>query len=317
MSPAVLHLLLRRAGQAAGVAVLVTLACFLAVRSLPGDIAYRIAAGRYGYDRVDAESAEAVRRTLGLDESAATQFATWLGDLVRLDLGQSLVTGAQVSAEVGHALGGSLRLAAVALALALVAGVLLGVAAAPRPAGALDRVTDALVAFGRSIPPFLLGLALIVVFSVHLGLLPSAGHGTTSSVLLPAATLAIGLAGPFAAVTRDAVREVRAAAYVRFARTRGLGERSVTLRHVLRNAGTTVVAYVGVQAIVLIEGVIVVESLFSWPGLGHLLVHAVFWRDIPVLQGTALAITVLVVALSTLVDVATLALDPRPRKAAA
>ena len=231
-APAVLSLLARRTAQAAGVAVLVTLACFLAVRALPGDIAYRIAAGRYGYDRVDAASADAVRRALGLDESAAAQFGSWLGDLLRLDLGQSLVTGAQVSAEVGHALSGSVRLAAVALLLALAAGVALGVASAARPTGPLDRLTDALVAFGRSIPPFLLGLGLIVVFSVQLGVLPAAGHGTSSSILLPAATLAAGLAGPFAAITRDAVREVRGSAHVRFARTRGL-----TTAELLRSAG--------------------------------------------------------------------------------
>lgn len=316
-TPAVLSVLARRAAQALGVAVVVTLACFATVQSLPGDIAFRIAAGRYGYDRVSAESAEAVRRTLGLDEPALAQLGRWFLDLAQLDFGHSLISGASVLGEVGHALTGSLQLAAVSLLLALALGSVLGTAAARRPGGAFDRLTDGWVALSRSVSPFLLGLALILVFSVHLGWLPAAGHGERTSVLLPAATLAAGLSGPFARVTRDAVVQVRSAPHVRFARSRGLRDRAVTLRHVLRNAGTPVVAYVGVQALVLIEGVIVVESLFAWPGLGHLLVHAVFWRDIPVLQGTALALALLVVTLSALVDLAALALDPRPRKATA
>lgn len=316
-APAVVSVLSRRTAQAAGVAVVVTLACFATVQVLPGDIAYRIAAGRYGYDQVDAESAEAVRRSLGLDQPAIAQLGQWFLDLLQLDLGQSLITGAGVIDEVGHGLLGSVQLAATALILAVALGGVLGTAAARRPGGTLDRLTNAWVALSRSVPPFLLGLGMILVFSVHLGWLPAAGHGEHTSVLLPAATLAAGLSGPFARVTRDAVVQVRTSPHVRFARSRGLSDRAVTLRHVLRNAGTPIVAYVGVQALVLIEGVIVVESLFSWPGLGHLLVHAVFWRDIPVLQGTALALALLVVLLSALVDLATLALDPRPRKATA
>ena len=312
MSP-VLSVLSRRAAQAAGVAVVVTIACFATVQVLPGDIAYRIAAGRYGYDRVSADSAEAVRRTLGLDQPAVVQLGHWFTDLLRLDFGESLITGAGVLDEVRHGLVSSIQLAGVALVLAVALGGLLGVAAARRPGGILDRLTDAWVALSRSVPPFLLGLALILVFSVQLGWLPAAGHGESTSVLLPAVTLAAGLSGPFARVTRDAVVQVRTSPHVRFARSRGLRDRAVTVRHVLRNAATPVVAYVGVQALVLIEGVIVVESLFAWPGLGHLLVHAVFWRDIPVLQGTALALALLVVVLSALVDLATLALDPRPR----
>lgn len=312
-APAVASVLLRRASQAAGVAVVVTLACFATVQVLPGDIAYRIAAGRYGYDRVSAESAKAVRRSLGLDQPALVQLGHWFLDLVQLDLGRSLITDASVLAEVRHGLVGSVQLAGVALVLAVALGALLGVAAARRPGGVLDRLTDAWIALSRSVPPFLLGLALILVFSVQLGWLPAAGHGESTSVLLPAATLAAGLSGPFARVTRDAVVQVRSSPHVGFARSRGLRDRAVTVRHVLRNAATPVVAYVGVQALVLIEGVIVVESLFAWPGLGHLLVHAVFWRDVPVLQGTALALALLVVVLSALVDLATLALDPRPR----
>ena len=131
--------------------------------------------------------------------------------------------------------------------------------------------------------------------------------------MLPAVTLAVGLSGLFARVTRDAVVQIRQSDYVRFAATKGLGERLVFLRHVLRNAGVTLIAYIGVQMLILIEGVVVVESLFAWPGLGHALVHAIFWRDIPMIQATALALALLVVVLNTVVDLGALALDPRPR----
>ena len=287
----------RRGAQAVGVAVLVSALCFLVVRRLPGDAAYRIAAGRYGYDLVDQQTAESVRAELGLDRPAWQQLGGWLLDLFQLDLGRSLVTQRPVTDEVGYYLLGTLQLTAVALLFATAVGGAAGVLAARRPGGVLDRVTTTWVAGVRAVPPFLLGLLLVVVFSAQLGLLPAVGHGSASSIVLPALTLGIGLSGLVARVTRDAVVEVRASDYVRFAQTKGLAERWVLLRHVVRNAAVVLVPYLGVQAVLLIEGVVVVESLFSWQGLGHALVHAVFWRDVPVLQATALVLALLIVAI--------------------
>lgn len=310
------RLLAGRALQAVGVAVVVSALCFLVVLRLPGDIAYRIAAGRYGYDLVDAEAADGIRAELGLDEPAWQRFGHWLSDLARLDFGDSLVTHRPVLEDVGYYLGGTLQLAGAALLLAVLIGASAGTLAAQRPGGVVDRVTDVWVATVRALPPFLLGLLLVLLLSVHLGLLPAVGHGGSTTIVLPALTLAIGLSGLIARVTRDAVVEVRSSDYVRFARTKGLPERLVLARHVARNAGTLVVPYLGVQAVVLVEGVVVVESLFSWQGLGHALVHAVFWRDIPVLQASALVLALLIVAVNTVVDVAVLWLDPRPRRSA-
>ena len=307
-------ILLRRAGQAVGVAVLVSVLCFLIVRRLPGDAAYRIAAGRYGYDLVDQQSADAVREELGLDRPAWQQLGGWLLDLVQLDLGRSLVTSRPVAEEVGYYLVGTLQLAGAAFVLALVLGGAVGTAAARRPGGPLDRLTGAWVAGVRAVPPFLLGLLLVLLLSVHLGVLPAVGHGGAATIVLPALTLAAGLSGLVARVTRDAVVEVQQSEHVRFARTKGLPERRVLVRHVLRNAAATVVPYLGVQAVLLIEGVVVVESLFAWQGLGHALVHAVFWRDVPVLQATALVLALLIVVLNTAVDLAVRWLDPRPRE---
>lgn len=312
VGPAV-RVLRQRAIQAAAVVLLVSTACFAIVQSLPGDIAFRIAAGRYGYDQVTAASADTVRAELGLDRPAWQQLLDWLGNLMTLDLGTSLVTGASIAGELGLYLSSSLQLAAAALALALAAGATVGALAAARPGGILDRITTLWVSAARALPPFLLGLVLILLFSVHLGVLPAAGHGEASNIVLPAATLAVGLSGLFARVTRDTVVQIRQSEYVGFAATKGLGERLVFLRHVLRNTGVTLIAYLGVQMLILIEGVVVVESLFAWPGLGHALVHAIFWRDIPMIQATALALALLVVVLNTVVDFGSLALDPRPR----
>ncbi|GGC54958.1 ABC transporter permease [Hoyosella rhizosphaerae] len=307
-------ILLRRLAQAVSVAIFVSVLCFFMVRQLPGDLAYRIAAGRYGYDLVDSRSAEAVRQELGLDRPVLTQLRDWLLSVAQFDLGQSLVTARPVTSEISYYLLGTLQLTAVALTLAIAIGVAVGVFAARHPGGVVDRITDVWVAAVRALPPFLLGLLLITVFSVQLGLLPAVGHGSATSIVLPAATLAVGLSGLFARVTRDAVVEVQTSEYAQFARTKGLSERLVLVRHVARNAGVLVVPYIGAQALVLIEGVVVVESLFGWQGLGHALVHAVFWRDIPMLQATVLTLALIVVAINTVVDVTMARLDPRPRR---
>lgn len=304
--------LVRRGAQAVGVALLVATLCFLIVRQLPGDAAFRIAAGRYGYDLVDQQAADAVRAELGLDRPAWRQLADWVLALGQGDLGNSLVTSAPVAQEVGYYLLGTLQLGAVALLLAVALGGALGIAAARRPDGLVDRAVDGWVASVRALPPFLLGLLLVLLFSVHLGWLPAVGHGGVS-IVLPAGTLAIGLSGLFARVTRDAVVEIQRSEHVRFAGTKGLSARLVLVRHVLRNAGVLLVPYIGVQAVTLIEGVVVVESLFGWQGLGHALVHAVFWRDVPVLQAAALVLALLVVGINTIVDLVVLWLDPRPR----
>lgn len=306
--------LARRGAQAVGVALLVSTLCFLVVQRLPGDAAYRIAAGRYGYDLVDRATADAVRSELGLDRPAWQQLGAWLGDLLQLDLGRSLVTSRPVLEEVGYYLLGTLQLAAASLALAVVLGAVIGVLAARRPGAIADRLATAWVAGVRAVPPFLLGLLLVVVLSAQLGLLPAVGHGSASSIVLPALTLGLGLSGLVARVTRDAIVEVQASDHVAFARMKGLSERRILVSHVVRNAAVVLVPYLGVQAVVLIEGVVVVESLFAWQGLGHALVHAVFWRDVPVLQATALVLALLIVTINTLVDLAVLWLDPRPRR---
>lgn len=307
------RLLLSRLFQAGLVAWLVGTLTFILTRSLPGDMAYRIAAGRYGHDMVDGAAAEAVRAELALDQPAAGAYFSWLWDLLQLDLGRSLVSGAPVIQELSHQLGHSLSLAIFAVLLSLLIGPPLGLVAGLKPRGVLDRVSEVAANVLRALPPFAVGLLLIMLFAVTLGWLPVAGHESALHYILPALTLALGLAAVSSRVARNAMADVSHSAFYAFSRTKGLNAHQSFMRHGLRNAAVPVVAYLGVQFVYLIEGVVVVETLFAWPGIGHALVHAIVARDVPMIQGTALVMGLLFVMLNTAVDIACHFLDPRRR----
>jgi peptide/nickel transport system permease protein len=301
--------------QALMVAVLVGALTFLLMTLLPGDAAYRIAAGRYGYDMVNSAAAEAVRAELGLDQPVAWRLLAWVGDLLTLDLGTSLVSGTAVSDIIVHEVGSSVRLALGAVLLSFVIGPPLGVLAGLRPGGWLDRGLLLLSTGTRAIPHFVLGVILVLVFAVSLAILPSAGHGTWAHAVLPTFTLALGLAAVSSRVARDATVGVASSAFYAFGRLKGLGATRAFMRHGLRNIGVPVVTYLGVQLVYLIEGVVVVETLFAWPGIGHGLVHAIVQRDLPMVQGAALAMGLMFVVLNTCVDLANHLIDPRRRAA--
>jgi len=309
------RLLAFRLLQAGLVALLVGGLTFLFMNLLPGDAAYRIAAGRYGYDLVDTAAAEAVRAELNLDQPLLWRFVTWIGDLLTLDLGHSLVSGKPVMDVVAHELGSSIRLALGAVCLSLLMGPPLGVVAGLRPGSLLDRGLLVLTTAIRALPQFVLGVIFVLLFAISWQLFPAAGHGTFWHSVLPTLTLALGLAAVSSRVARDATVEVAASAYYSFGRLKGLRGTGVFLRHGLRNIGVPVVTYLGVQLVYLIEGVVVVETLFAWPGIGHGLVHAIVQRDVPMVQGTALAMGLLFVILNTLVDLANHLIDPRGRNA--
>lgn len=304
---------LHRTLQALLVAVTVGTITFVIANMLPGDAAFRIAAGRYGYDIVDGAAADAVRRELGLDRSAFAIYLDWLWSLLRFDLGPSLVSGEPVIHEIAHQLGYSIVLALAAIALSLVIGAPLGVIAGIRPGGLIDRALLVAASGLRALPQFVVGLLLIMTLSVWLGLAPAGGHGEPQHVILPALAIALGLAAVSSRVARDATAAVIASPYYVFARAKGLNERQAFLRHGLRNIGVPVVSYLGVQLVYLVEGVIVVETLFGWPGIGHALVHAIFARDVPMIQGTALVLGLMFVALNALIDIACAIIDPRER----
>jgi len=303
----------RRLTQAVLVALVVSTVSFFMMRALPGDPAFRIAAARYGEDLVSAAAADQVRTELGLDQPWPRALGDWMARSVRFDLGVSFVTGAPVIREIQEQLGHTLVLSAVAMGASLLVGPVLGAFIGWRAGSRLDRVVRLGTVLVKAVPSFLLGVVFVMAFSIQFASLPAAGHADATSVILPALTLAVGLVAGSCRITRDAMHRVRDSEYFMFARTKGLSERDTFLHHAVRNAAAPVVAYLGVQLVFLIEGVIAVETLFAWPGIGHALVHAVFGRDIPMIQGTALVMALMFVSLNAMIDVATLAIDPRRR----
>lgn len=306
-------LLLSRLYQALFVAWSVGTLTFILMRMIPGDIAYRIAAGRYGYDYVNEQAALAVRAELGLDRSGVELYLSWLWDLLHFNLGHSLVSGEPIVDALSHQLGHSLLLAGAATLLSLCLAIPLGIYCGRR----VNQWSDHLALFGsiivRAQPVFLIGLVLILIFSLHLNLLPVAGFGRLEHVILPACALACSLAAMSNRMIRNATHQVIHSSYFQFARLKGLTESQAFQRHAHKNIALPVIAFVGIQAVGLVEGIVMIESLFSWPGIGHALSHAIFQRDIPMIQGAALIMGLLFVFLNTLVDVAQYYLDPRQR----
>lgn len=295
--------------------VVIGIISFVMMQALPGDAAFRIAAGRYGYDVMDAQAAAAVRLELGLDQPIVQQLGKWLLQLTTFDLGTSLVSGAPVWQEVSTQLGASLALAFTAMAISLLIAIPIGLLSGLRSGGLLDRLSLGMSIIFRSIPAFALGVVLMLLLAVQFKLLPVAGYGELKHFVLPSLALGLSLAAVSNRVIRDAVASAVQSAWFQFARAKGLSQATAIRRHVVRNVAAPTVAYVGVQLAFLIEGVVIIESVFSWPGIGHALVHAIFERDIPMVQGTALTLGLIFVALNLIVDITCQLIDPREKAA--
>ncbi|BFM48068.1 ABC transporter permease [Marinomonas sp. THO17] len=283
---------------------------FVLMRSLPGDMAYRIAASRYGQDNVDSQAAALVREELGLDQSAFQAYWHWLTDLLQFNLGNSLVSGLPVMESVQHMLGHSLLLALAGLLVSILIAVPLGILSAWR-GNPLDSVLMGLSSAVRAMPVFVLGVLFVLLFALHWGWFPVAGYGTFAHLVLPAVTLAISLAAVSNRVVRDSAKQTFQSIFYQFSKVKGLTSWQTFRRHGVRNIAVPVVAFLGIQLVSMIEGIVMIESLFSWPGIGHGLAHAIFARDIPVIQGAALAMGVVFVLLNTFVDLLCLWIDPR------
>ena len=304
------QLLLKRLLQLIAVSWGVGTLTFILMRSLPGDMAYRIAASRYGMDAVDSRAADIVREELGLDQGALSAYWQWFTDLLSWNLGNSLVSGAPVSESLWHMLGHSLLLAGAGMAIALIIAIPLGLASAYW-GGWLDRTLLTVSTVMRAVPVFVIGLLAVIVFALEWNLFPVAGFGTPAHLVLPALTLALSLAAISNRVIHTEAKRVFASSFYEFARMKGLSPWQAFKHHGIRNIAVPVVAFLGIQLITVVEGVVMIESLFSWPGIGHGLAHAIFARDIPLIQGAALMMGVMFVVLNTLVDIACHYLDPR------
>lgn len=307
---------MRLLGQGALVSGAVGVLSFVMTRALPGDAAYRIAAGRYGYDMVNSAAAASVRAELGLDQPAWQQLLNWLGDLVQFRLGASMVSGDPVVDEIAHQLGHTLQLSLAAWLMAMVLGLLLGTWSALRGTHWSARWIQSLCTMLRASPAFVLGVVLMLALGVHLDWLPVAGHGEPIYLVLPALALALTLLPGITQVVGEQVQQVLESDAFEFALTKGMPLHAALWRHGLPPLALGTLAYAGMQLVLLIEGVVVVESLVAWPGIGHALVHAVISRDVPMIQGTALAMGLLFVVLNGLMDTAVQWLDPRLREPA-
>lgn len=281
---------------------------FLIVRAAPGDPATVL----LGPD-ADPEQVARLHDSLGLDRSLVAQYLSYLGDVVRLDFGESHRLGRPAMDAVFERLPATVDLTLTATALAVVVGLALGLLAGGRPGGVVDRVVSACTIALQSFPTFWVGIMLILVFALGLRALPSSGVGTPQHMVLPAVTLALPFIAIVARLTRGSVAETMREGYVRTARSKGLTEPQVLLGHALRNSLIPVVTIVGLQMGALVGGAVIVENVFAWPGLGSLVVDAVANRDYAVVQGVTLLIAAIVVVLNLVADLLIAQLDPRIR----
>lgn len=301
--------------QALATAWVIATLCFVFVHWLPGDTALNIAVARVGADRVNEEVAARIRSQEGLDGPLMAQYATWIGRVVALDLGKSLVSRKPVIEELTYHMGFTFGLGALGWLLSYVIALPLGIAAGLRPDGFIDRTSTGLCVLFASLPTFLVGIGLVSVFALTLRILPPAGFQTAAHMVLPAATLALGLAAFSVPVIRNAVVEVRSSLYFIFARVRGFAPAQAMRNHGVRNATIPVVTFAALQFAYVVDGFVVVETLFAYPGLGDLLVRALLARDVPVVMGAGLAIGLLYAIASACADLAALGLDPRRQTA--
>ena len=258
----------------------------------------------------------ALRRDLGLERPLAAQYGRFVARAVRADLGRSITFRAPVTRVIASRCPATFELAGAALLLALAVALPLGVAAAVRPGSALDRLARAASLAGVCLPSFWLGPLLMLVFALHLGWLPVSGRGGLRHLVLPALTLALGMAGILVRLTRTSLIAALQEEYVRTARAKGAPEWRIVVVHALRNALPPVTTVVGLQAGALLAGTIITETIFAWPGLGRLVVEAIAARDYPLVQGCVLAIGFVYVAINTATDLLHGALDPRLHDAA-
>lgn len=259
------------------------------------------------------EDLERLRQMLGLNRPLLVQYLDYVRGILTGDLGMSFRYGQPVLRLLLERIPATLLLSAVTLLIALPIGLGLGMLGGLKPNSFLDQFTTAVAVAGRSMPSFWLGLVLIIIFAVYLNLLPPSGYGDWKAVILPAVTLATWLIAGISRLTRAHMIEVLLTDYVRTARAKGASELRVVIGHGLRNVLIPVVTLMGLQIGRLLGGAIVVESVFAWPGIGRLLVEAIFEFDFPVVQATAMFVALAVVGANLVVDLTYALLDPRIR----
>ncbi|AFO59037.1 MULTISPECIES: ABC transporter permease [unclassified Natrinema] len=307
---------LTRIAVAVPVLLGVTVLTFSFIHALPGDPIDALV----GFRSVSPATEASIRAEYHLDRPIWEQYLLWLRDVLVLEFGESPITGRNVMATVGRRLPATLALGGAAWLLALTIGVPTGIVAAVRHGGPADELSRIAALAGIATPNFWLGLVLLLLFGVRLGWVrvippdaPLASLAMAKFMLLPTITLGTASAAFVTRLLRSSMLAELDATYVRTARAKGLRERTVILKHVLRNALLPVVTITGLQLAFLIDGAVVVERIFSWPGMGRLLVRSILQRDYPVIQAGVLLIGVSIVLANLLVDIVYAVLDPRIR----
>ena len=296
----------------------VVLAVFLLIRLVPGDVVTQLV----GLEAtISPKRVDELRRLFGLDRPLPVQFAEYLGGVAQGDLGKSLRTGLPVGRELLRRFPVTIELAALGLLVALCVGVPVGVLAAVRRGKAADYLATGFVMVGLSIPSFWLAILLILFFALRLGVLPPTAYiaprenliGNLLHMILPALSVGFVLAAAITRIVRSSLLEVLNRHYVRTARAKGLAEGRVILHHAMRNALIPVVTVVGLQFGTLLGGTVIIEQIFSLPGVGRYALEGINLRDYPVIQGAVLAIALAFVLVNLIVDVCYGFLDPRIR----
>lgn len=259
------------------------------------------------------ETEARLRAELGLDEPLPVQFAAYLGQLSRGDLGISFRTKRPVAESVAGRLPATLAMGAAAVGLTVIVGLPLGIYAAYWRGSPVDAAARLIAAVGQAVPDFWVGLMLILVFAVFLRWLPSGGYGGIENLILPAITLAITSIAGLIRLLRSSMIEVLESDYVLFHRMKGLPESAILWKHALRNAGLTTLSFVGLLSAGLFTGSVLVETIFNWPGIGLLLVEGIRNRDFGIVQGVLLAYATAFIAINLLVDLLYTVMNPRLR----
>ncbi len=284
----------------------ILVAVFITMRIIPGDPARLVAGPDAG-----PEELAAIRHQFGLDQPLHVQFERYLLDVLRGEFGQSLKTQRPVLDEIVPRLWNTALLAVLSTLFAAALGLLAGIVAAARRNSAFDHMTMAVAMLGVSTPSFYLGIVLIVVFAVMLRLFPAGGSGGLIHLILPAVTLGASTLGIVARMTRASMIDVLDEDYIRTARAKGVRERVIVARHALRNALLPVIAVVALQFGFVLAGSVLVETVFSFPGIGWLIVESISMRDFPVVQGSILLVTFVSVLVNLAADILYGYADPR------
>ncbi len=291
----------------------VTMITFLIMHLTPGDPAEMIAIARYGIDDLTQEDIECIRIQEGLDAPIHIQYLRWLNHALHGDLGCSLTNGEPVLSEILIRFPATIKLAVVSMIIALIIAIPIGIISATRQYSLIDNVSMMGAMLGVSMPNFWLGLLLILLFSLYLGWFPVCGYGGFEYIILPALTLGTGMAAITARLMRSNMLEVLGQDYIRTARAKGLGEKVVLSKHALKNALIPIVTVIGMQFGRVLEGAVIVETIFAWPGIGKLLVDSIYARDFAMIQGGVLFVAAIFVTVNLVVDISYTYLDPRIR----